>query len=58
MTKEDFRSKFKEELNIKYESASSKWDKNADQYQQGMADGIDIVEGIFDKLWRQYDKNE
>ena len=54
----DFRDKFKEELNILYESHAAKRDKHFDQYQEGMCDAIDIVEQIFDRLWKEYEKQD
>jgi hypothetical protein len=58
ITKEEFHSKFKEELNIRYQNAALKWEKDADLYQQGIADGIDISETIFNSLWRRYEENQ
>ena len=49
----DFRDKFKEELNILYEAHAAKRDKHFDQYQEGMCDAIDIVEQIFDKIYKE-----
>jgi len=49
----NFKDKFKEQLNILYESHAAKRDKNFDQYQEGMCDAIDVVEQMFDKLWKE-----
>ena len=54
MNIKDFHSKFKEELNIRYEWAASNRDKLKDPYWEGKCDGIDCLEQLFDRLWKEY----
>jgi hypothetical protein len=54
----NFRARFKEELNIRYQSAESKYNKNCDDYNQGRMDEIDSVEILFDKVWKECEKED
>lgn len=56
MDTETFRAQFKEELNTRYESHATKWDKNDrfDEYLRGKMDEIDSIEILFDKIWKKY----
>ena len=49
----NFYTKFKEQLNIRYQSAESKYNKNYDDYHQGIMDEIDRIEVLFDKTWKE-----
>lgn len=57
MNTEEFRARFKEELDARYESHSYKYDRNDrfDEYLRGKMDEIDSIEKIFDKLWKEYE---
>lgn len=52
---QDFHQKFKEQLNTLYESHAAKRDKYFDQYQEGACDTIDIIEQIFDRIWKEHE---
>lgn len=54
MDKQDFYDKFKQELEPLFNTAAAKADRTSDLYWSGRMDGIESVEKIFDRLWREY----
>lgn len=57
MNKQDFYNKFKEELNIRYLSTSAKSNKDTSVYLGRVMDEIDVIERIFDRLWKEMDQD-
>ena len=56
MDKQTFHDKFKQEIEPLFNTAVSKADRCFDQYWAGKMDGIEAVEAIFDKAWKEFEK--